>query len=264
MGLPLYKHTQWHDDALLIFGLVRLYIGKIFARCVYINTNARNDTTMQSTESPILFRSCGHETPFSDQKGASKIGDSVLCDDALLFVSDWKYLQDGLKKIQTHAMTRRCVAFCFGLVRLYRGKIFARWVYKNTNARKLTQWQDDALLVVSDWCVCIEVKYLQDGFTKIQTHAMRLEPELGIPDFISFMRARNPVLGPKRGIKKIDILKQSTGQSTESQIFDAPFGRKTGFRARMSAAHERNKIGDSFLCSRALRFRKLVHWGTNR
>jgi hypothetical protein len=30
---------------------------------------------------PILFRSCphcGHETPFSDRKGASKIGDSVL------------------------------------------------------------------------------------------------------------------------------------------------------------------------------------------
>ncbi len=33
---------------------------------------------MQSTESPILFRSHGHETPFSDQNGASKIGDSVL------------------------------------------------------------------------------------------------------------------------------------------------------------------------------------------
>jgi DNA-directed RNA polymerase subunit M/transcription elongation factor TFIIS len=36
----------------------------------------------QSTESPILFRSCphcGHETPFSDQNDASKIGDSVLC-----------------------------------------------------------------------------------------------------------------------------------------------------------------------------------------
>jgi hypothetical protein len=35
----------------------------------------------QRTESPILFRSCphcGHETPFSDQKWASKIGDSVL------------------------------------------------------------------------------------------------------------------------------------------------------------------------------------------
>jgi hypothetical protein len=26
----------------------------------------------------FLFRSCGHETPFYDQKGASKIGDSVL------------------------------------------------------------------------------------------------------------------------------------------------------------------------------------------
>jgi hypothetical protein len=37
---------------------------------------------MQSTESPILFRSCGHETPFSDQKWASKIGDSVLWKDA--------------------------------------------------------------------------------------------------------------------------------------------------------------------------------------
>jgi hypothetical protein len=32
----------------------------------------------QSTESPILFRSYGHETRFYDQKGASKIGDSVL------------------------------------------------------------------------------------------------------------------------------------------------------------------------------------------
>ncbi len=32
----------------------------------------------QSTESPILFRSCEHETPFSDQNEASKIGDSVL------------------------------------------------------------------------------------------------------------------------------------------------------------------------------------------
>ncbi len=28
---------------------------------------------------PNFFRSCGHETPFYDQKGASKIGDSVLC-----------------------------------------------------------------------------------------------------------------------------------------------------------------------------------------
>jgi hypothetical protein len=33
---------------------------------------------------PDLFRSCGHETPFSDQKGASKIGDSVLWPHMLL------------------------------------------------------------------------------------------------------------------------------------------------------------------------------------
>ncbi len=51
------------------------------------------------------------------------------------FVSDWfvwffvKYLQDGFTKLQTHAMTRWCVAF-FGLVRLVLCKIFARWVYK--------------------------------------------------------------------------------------------------------------------------------------
>jgi hypothetical protein len=45
---------------------------------------------MQSTESPILFRSCphcGHETPFSDQKEASKIGDSVLWSHACAFVN---------------------------------------------------------------------------------------------------------------------------------------------------------------------------------
>ncbi len=31
-----------------------------------------------TTESPILFRSCEHETPFSDPKEASKIGDYVI------------------------------------------------------------------------------------------------------------------------------------------------------------------------------------------
>ncbi len=35
----------------------------------------------------------------------------------------------------------------------------------------LTKIQTHALLF-SDWCVCIGVKYLQDGFTPIQTHAM--------------------------------------------------------------------------------------------
>ncbi len=90
-------------------------------------------------------------------------------------------------------------------MRLYRGKIFARWVYKDTNARddmtttarnprflmplfgqktgfsaRMNEIKsgipcsddDDALLFLLDGCVCIEVKYLQDGFTKLQTHAM--------------------------------------------------------------------------------------------
>ncbi len=46
---------------------------------VLFATVANSRTFSQSTESPILFRSCGHETQFSDQNGASKIGDSVLC-----------------------------------------------------------------------------------------------------------------------------------------------------------------------------------------
>jgi hypothetical protein len=83
-------------------------------------------------------------------------------------------------------------------MRLYLCKIFARWVYKNTNARndmtmrwflsalcvcifvkylqdgadKNTNARNDDALVLSARCVCIFVKYLQDGFTKTQTHAM--------------------------------------------------------------------------------------------
>jgi hypothetical protein len=88
------------------FGLVRLVLCKIFARWVYKNANAHDDTMM------------------------------------------------------------RCCFF--GLVRLVLCKIFARWVYKNTNAH------DDTTLrsFVSDLCVWFFVKYLQDGFTKIQAHAM--------------------------------------------------------------------------------------------
>ncbi len=56
----------------------------------------------------------------------------------------------------------------FGLVRLVLCKIFARWVYNNTNARSDTTMH----CLLSDWCVWYFVKYLQDGFTKIQTHAM--------------------------------------------------------------------------------------------
>ncbi len=64
----------------------------------------------------------------------------------------------------------RC--FFFGWMRLYRGKIFARWVYNNTNARNESQVTRRCVAFFSDGCVCIEVKYLQDGFTIIQTHAM--------------------------------------------------------------------------------------------
>ncbi len=51
---------------------------------------------------------------------------------------------------------------------LYLCKIFARWVYKDTNAR------DDMTMrcFFSKQCVCIFVKYLQDRCTIIQTHAM--------------------------------------------------------------------------------------------
>jgi hypothetical protein len=127
-------------------GLVRLYRGKIFARRVYKNTNARNVTTMRC---------------------------HFLRWMRLLLCILVKYLQDGFTNIQTHAMSLcrshwRCVAFCVGLVRLYLGKIFARWVYKiQTHAMT---WR---CVAYSDWCVCFFVTYLQDGFTKIQTHALR-------------------------------------------------------------------------------------------
>ncbi len=75
--------------------------------------------------------------------------------------SDWcvwffvKYWQDGFTKIQTHAMTRWCVAF-FGLVRLVLCKILARWVYKiQTHAMWLRCF-------FSDWRVWFFVKYWQD------------------------------------------------------------------------------------------------------
>ncbi len=121
-----------------VFGWMPLYFCKIFARWVYNNTNARHDMTMRCF-----------------------VSDGCVC----IFV---KYLPDGFTKIQTHAMTHDDALRCVGWMRLYRGKIFARWVYPYTNAR------DDMTMrcFVSDGCVCIFVKYLQDGFTKIQTHAM--------------------------------------------------------------------------------------------
>jgi hypothetical protein len=46
---------------------------------IHPKKKATHDVVNQITESPILFRSCEHETPFSDQNEASKIGDSDLC-----------------------------------------------------------------------------------------------------------------------------------------------------------------------------------------
>ncbi len=54
----------------------------------------------QSTESPILFRSCEHETPFSDQNDASKIGDSVLWFKRR-FLPVWASLNRGFRGLAT-------------------------------------------------------------------------------------------------------------------------------------------------------------------
>jgi hypothetical protein len=56
-------------------------IGPVASRAICILLVSGQELTLpnQNTESPILFRSRGHEPPFSDQKEASKIGDSVLC-----------------------------------------------------------------------------------------------------------------------------------------------------------------------------------------
>ncbi len=137
MGLQIQTHAMTWRCVAFCFGLVRLYLGNLFARWVYKKANARND--MQSPKSP------NPDLSFFAFKRR--------------FVPACASLNRGFRGL----MTWRCVAFCVGWVRLYRGKIFARWVYKKG---KRTQWHDDALLFLSDWCVCIEVKYSQDGFTQ--------------------------------------------------------------------------------------------------
>jgi hypothetical protein len=188
---------------------VRLYRGKIFARWVYPYTNARNDMTMMhcflsdwcvcigvkylqdgfttiqthaiSPRNPRIpiYRLCFQTTfPARMIIFKSGISGSARNDMTMMhcFFPDWcvcigvKYLQDGFTKIQTHAMQRanfanRCAAYGW-----------CRW-------RQATGWcggvSSTALATMtmmccffSDWCVCIGVKYLQDGFTPIQTHAM--------------------------------------------------------------------------------------------
>ncbi len=167
----------------------------IFARWGYKNTNARNDMTMRC----LFSERCVCIFVVYLQDGVTKIQTHAMTWRCVALFSDWcvciliKYLQDGFTKIQTHAirarntrfrclffgqktgfrarmngiksgipcsarndMTMRC--FVFGLMRLYRGKIFARWVCKNTNARDIT-----LRCLLLERCVCIFVVYLQDG-----------------------------------------------------------------------------------------------------
>ncbi len=96
----------------------------------------------------------------------NKIGYSELWFDALFFckiLARWVYINT---RMRWDDMAMRCAIVGFDA--LFFCQIFARWVYLNTRMR----WHGDALL-----------------------------SEHGIPDFISFMRERNPVFWPKRGIK---------------------------------------------------------------
>jgi hypothetical protein len=144
-------------------------------------THARN----RSTESPILFRSCGHETPSSDQKGHQKSGipcsarndTTMRCSLDGRLRSFVKYLQDGSNK--THARdysTMRCSLdgtehgipdFRCPLFRALRWNavffcnIFARWVLQ-----KHTHANDTTMRCSLDGMLCSFVKYLQDGSYK--------------------------------------------------------------------------------------------------
>ncbi len=119
------------------------------------------DALYQSTESPILFRWCGHETPFSDQKWASKIGDSVFCFVFCKIFARWVYLYTRM--IWHDAM--RCS-------RMFDALYFVKYLqdgFTSTHAW-LATWDDKMRCVaLSSLMLCIEVKYLQDGFTS--THA---------------------------------------------------------------------------------------------
>jgi hypothetical protein len=215
----------------VVFGLVRLYRGKIFARWAYKNTNARNDISPRNPRFPI-YRVC-LQTKFRARVSNFKSGisGSEWHDDALIFVSDWsvcilvKYLQDGFTKMQTHAMSRGPVWRLTGEQKLrdFRTPYLRRPIEYMSLHRSGQMWrlslnhlqslENDFKTIAtfgqngvvtstqlvslsrgfwnraiirrnlwapmtrrcvafSDWCVCIEVKYLQDGFTPIQTHAM--------------------------------------------------------------------------------------------
>jgi hypothetical protein len=92
----VYNNTNARDDMTMRWFFsdewhwMRLYRGKIFASWVYKNTNARDDMTMR------WF--------FSDEWHWMRLYRGKI-------FASWVY------KKKTHAMTRRCVAFFFGLMR---------------------------------------------------------------------------------------------------------------------------------------------------
>ncbi len=174
----------WHDDALLFFldGCVCIFVKYFQDGFIKIQTQWRrwHRLTMRCF---CFWMRC-----FLFQDGC-------VC----IFV---KYLQDGFTKIQTHAMSRpwqstespifdapfrsengvscphernkigdsvlwpvtrrRCVAFFPGWMRLYLCKIFARWVYKNTNARDDIVWR--CVAFVSG---CVAFCFRMDAFVSL-------------------------------------------------------------------------------------------------
>jgi hypothetical protein len=123
----VYPYTNARNDMTMrcVFGLVRLYRGKIFARWAYHNTNARNDMTMRCFFGLVrlyigkIFARWVYPYTNARNDMTRRCFFGLVCK----IFARWVY-----------PYTNACFAF-FGLVRLYRGKIFARWVYPYTNAR---------------------------------------------------------------------------------------------------------------------------------
>ncbi len=162
MGLQNTNASKWHDDALLLLSDWCVCIEVKYLQ-YGLTKYKRTQWHDQSTESPIF------DAPFWSENGVScpqcghernKIGDSVLwtrrC--ACIFV---KYLQDGFTKYKRTQWHADALLFV-GTMRVFLSKLFPRWVYK-IQTHAMTR---RCVAFVVDWCVCIEVNYLQDGFTK--------------------------------------------------------------------------------------------------
>jgi hypothetical protein len=102
---------------------MRLYRGKIFARCVYKNTNARDDTTMRFFFGLVRLVLCKIFARWVHKNTNARDDTTMRC-----FVFGWK------RRLDVQMINRDSVISGTGWMRLYRGKIFARYVYKNTNA----------------------------------------------------------------------------------------------------------------------------------